>query len=750
MVQVRDTHFAPVKDLNAWIGKVAERCDLDQAACESLRLASEMVAEAQASADRSGPQPFRHSSLQTGFEIVEILSDLRMDIEGLQAGFLYRAVRERKLPIESVRNIFGDTVAVLIENVSRMAVISGLRNDSEQEVLGQDASQQASKVREMLVSVIDDVRVALIKLAERTCAIRAVKDASEEKRIHVAREIFDVYAPLAHRLGIGHLKWELEDLAFRYLEADEYQQIARLLDEKRIDRQQYINAAMETIKSELDKIGKRSEITGRAKHIYSIWRKMHRKGIGFSQVYDIRAIRVLVSTVSDCYAVLGIVHSKWRNIPNEFDDYIASPKENGYRSLHTAVIGPGRKVVEIQIRTYEMHEEAEFGVCAHWQYKGSDTTANPQTSKRNYEDKIAWLRQVLEWHENIGDSSINNFIDLEGTSELVYVFTPKGHVIDLPLGATPVDFAYRVHSQIGHCCRGAKVNGNIVTLNTQLKTGDQVEIIIGKNDAPRRDWLIKSLGYLNTARARAKVQQWFRAQNREQNIEAGERILNKEFRHLGLDLKQLDTIAVKYHKQGVDGLYAAVGAGDIDSDKIIRAVQTNMKAPLLRPSSAGSNVSRYADSNFYIYGVGNLLTQFAHCCSPGPGDAISGYRAKNNTVSVHRADCDIFLSLQSEEPTRALQVNWGGAPEERYPVNVRVTSYDRAGLLRDITVLLDAEGLFIGALNSNDLENGLVQIDFSIDVSGMEELSRVLTKLNQITNVTDACRIVEQEIDKDE
>jgi len=739
LVQVREIHAAPLADLagiEVWLDKIAHKCQLDKPARESLGQAAELARKAEESALLAGESVFRGSILQMGLEIADILSDLRMDCEGLQAAILYRAVREGKLDIAVVRSTFGENVATLISNVLRMAVISGLRSDSQQDVFGQDAAQQASKVREMLVSLIDDVRVALIKLAERTCAIRMAKTAPEEKRRGVAREIFDVYAPLADRLGIGQLKWELEDLAFRYLEADEYQQIARLLDEKRIDRQQYIDAAIATIKSELDKISKRSEVTGRAKHIYSIWRKMHRKDIGFSQVYDIRAIRVLVPSVSDCYAVLGIVHSKWRNIPNEFDDYIASPKENGYQSLHTAVIGPGRKVVEIQIRTYEMHEESELGICAHWQYKDSERS----TAGENYEGKITWLRQVLEWHENLDD-----FIELESGTEQVYVFTPDGHIIDLPVGATPIDFAYRVHTQIGHRCRGAKVNGDIVSLSSTLKTGDQVEIITGKSDAPRRDWLVKSLGYLQSTRARSNVQQWFRAQNREQNIEAGQRILDREFRHLGIDLSQMNSIASKFNKRGVDGLYAAIGSGDVSATQVISAAQSSLKVSGREPVPQVPNASRYAESAFYIYGVGNLLTRIARCCAPQPGDDICGYLTSSHGVSIHRSDCGSLLRLQAEEPRRVLKVTWGGAPEQRYPVKIRISSYDRGGLLSDITGLIDDEGLSIGSLNSSEKKDGRIDTEFSTEVVDMEELSGLLSKLCQIDNVVDACRLIEPE-----
>jgi len=349
------------------------------------------------------------------------------------------------------------------------------------------------------------------------------------------------------------------------------------------------------------------------------------------------------------------------------------------------------------------------------------------------------LRQVLEWHENLDD-----FIELESGTEQVYVFTPEGHIIDLPVGATPIDFAYRVHTQIGHRCRGARVNGDIVSLSSTLKTGDQVEIITGKTDAPRHDWLIKSLGYLQTTRARARVQQWFRAQNREQNIEVGQRILDREFRHLGIELTELESIASKFTKHGIEGLFAAIGAGDISSTQVIRATQGSLKANAAKALSQSSNASRYADSDFYIYGVGNLLTRVAHCCSPEPGDKIGGYLTTHEGVSIHRSDCVALLRLQSEEPRRVLKVSWGRAPEQRYPVKIRISSYDRAGLLRDITGLIDAEGLFIGRLNSLEAEDGLINTDFATEVADMEALSRLLTKLCQIENVVDAYRLVDQ------
>ncbi|MEE3214774.1 MAG: HD domain-containing protein, partial [Pseudomonadota bacterium] len=427
----------------------------------------------------------------------------------------YRAVREKLIQPEQVAKRFGDEVARLIQGVLQMAAISNTQTSTP----GLQQQDQQDNLRKMLVNMIDDVRVALIKIAERTCALRQVRDAPREKQVRVAREVFDIYAPLAHRLGIGHLKWELEDLSFRYLHEDDYKTVARQLAEKRLDRDRYIQEVVDTLKTLMSAQGIHDfQVDGRAKHIFSIWRKMKRKRIDFSQVHDVRAVRILVPSVQDCYTMLGIVHSRWHTVPDEFDDYIANPKKNGYQSLHTAVIGPENKVLEIQIRTFAMHEEAELGVCAHWRYKGHDTNARSDS----YEEKIAWLRQVLEWHEEVGEfGDLREGLTSDVAPDRIYVFTPDGHVIDLPRVATPIDFAYRVHTEVGHRCRGAKVNGRIVPLTYKLKTGQQVEILTANKSAPSRDWLNPNLGFVRTSRARAKIQSWFKHQARDQNVEEG-------------------------------------------------------------------------------------------------------------------------------------------------------------------------------------------------------------------------------------
>ena len=480
------------------------------------------------------------SSFRTGLEIAEILADLKLDQDSLIAAVLYRGVREGHIALPLVSQRFGAVVAKLIDGVLRMAAISASLSPRQSMVLGTQG--QVENLRKMLVAMVDDVRVALIKLAERTCAIRAVKTADDEKRNRVAREVFDIYAPLAHRLGIGHIKWELEDLSFRYLEPDQYKQIATLLHERRLDRERFISDVMGQLRSELQATGVDADISGRAKHIYSIWRKMQRKGLAFSQIYDVRAVRVLVPEMRDCYTALGIVHTLWRHIPKEFDDYIANPKENGYRSLHTAVIGPEGKVLEVQIRTHAMHEEAELGVCAHWRYKGTDVKAG----SNQYEEKISWLRQVLEWHEELGDiGGLAEQLRVDIEPDRVYIFTPDGHAIDLPKGATPLDFAYRVHTEIGHNCRGAKINGRIVPLNYSLQTGEQVEIITSKHGTPSRDWLNPNLGYITTSRARAKIVHWFKLQARDQNVAAGKTLLERELARLGLPQVDFDKLAEK-------------------------------------------------------------------------------------------------------------------------------------------------------------------------------------------------------------
>lgn len=725
-------------DLPRWIDRLP--IDTDQIDATELQRAFELAERCAGLPSTHKPSADKHSDVEsdsflTALEMVEILADLHLDQQSLIAATLYRAVREGQLSLEQLKTEFGEVEAKLVDGVLGMAAISKVNAELDAPVLGQSEAQSET-IRKMLVALVDDVRVALIKLAERTSAIRAVKNRPD-KRERVAREVFDIYAPLAHRLGIGHIKWELEDLSFRYLQPEAYKKIATLLDEKRLDRQQYIDDVIERLGAALENDGIEAEIAGRAKHIYSIWRKMQRKGIGFSQVYDIRAVRVLVPDIKSCYSVLGLVHGLWRNIPNEFDDYIANPKENGYRSLHTAVIGPGGKVLEVQIRSQAMHEEAEFGVCSHWMYKGTDKSANNSNA---YDEKIAWLRQVLDWHEETGSSS-DVAEQFSHTQERVYVFTPEGHVVNLQMGATPLDFAYHIHTEVGNRCRGAKVNGRIVPLTYTLNTGERVEILTGKESSPRRDWLQANLGYLKTSRARSKVQHWFRQQAKEDNILAGRALIEKEFKRLALNSVDYKTIADQLHCPTVEDLYANLGAGDISTAQLIKLVhklagdETEAEvAPKLRSPSKN-------DGQIRVSGVGNLLTHFAGCCKPLPGEAIAGYITVGRGVSVHRQDCSKLLQLQSVEPHRIIAVEWSGEQQATYPVDVEVVAYDRQGLLRDITNQLATEKVNVTAMTtlSNSSEN-TATMQIRLEIADLAALSDLFNRLSSLPNIISVSR----------
>lgn len=748
MVKVREEH--PIRedgsvDLELWLSileEQVEQIDIDRvrAACELAKWAQEQVQQQEDIWSHKTVGSFR-----TGLEMAQILAELQQDDDTIVASILYRSVREKKLSLENVRKQFGKDVARLIDGVLRMAAIGSRKNPrAEDNLLGTNSSQ-IDNIRRMLVEMISDVRVALIKIAERTCAIRGVKDGSRRKRYLVAREVFDIYAPLAHRLGIGHIKWELEDLSFRYLKPNDYKHIAKLLDEKRLDRQEYIEAVVNELNSQLAAVGIDGDVSGRAKHIYSIWRKMQRKQIDFSQVYDVRAVRILVPEVRDCYAVLGIVHGLWRNIPHEFDDYVASPKPNGYRSLHTAVFGPGRKVLEIQIRTNTMHEEAELGVCAHHLYKGTDTRSNSDS----YEDKIAWLRQVLEWHEDLGESEgFGDMLRADIVQDRVYVFTPEGHVVDLPTGATPVDFAYRVHTEVGHRCRGAKINARIVPLNRRLQTGDQVEILTSNEERPRRDWLNPNLGFLTSSRARAKVAHWFKAQAKDQNADAGRQIIEKELKRLAVDQDGLDfeKIAATVNYKNAEDMFAALGAGDLRRSQIINVAQRQLNlGPVDQQLDLGLSESRSKspndDSGIRIRGVGNLLTNIATCCKPVPGDPIIGYITQGRGVSIHRDDCSNTFAFREKEPQRLIEVDWGEEGESTYPVDIYIEAFDRSGLLRDVMMVLGNEDINVVAANTvTDRKNNTATLTLTIEISRLELLGRLMDKINQVPNVTDVHR----------
>ncbi|MCL7928790.1 GTP diphosphokinase [Halomonas llamarensis] len=728
-------------DIPQWLARLQE--DVRLRAPERLAQACELAQSLENDAERSHRAWLAPgSSFRMGLEMADILGELKLDQAALEAAVLYRAVREGRLSLDAVTKRFGAEVAGLIDGVLQMAAIS--HPYAPNHAMSQHNQQE--NLRKMLVNMVDDVRVALIKIAERTCALRQVKDAPLEKCLQVAREVVDIYAPLAHRLGIGQIKWELEDLSFRYLHEDEYKTIAKLLAEKRLDRDRYIHDVVETLKQLMEAQHiHHYDVSGRAKHIYSIWRKMQRKKIDFSQVHDIRAVRVLVPEITDCYTVLGIVHSRWHHVPTEFDDYIANPKRNGYQSLHTAVIGPENKVLEIQIRTFAMHDEAELGVCAHWRYKGHDTNAK----SRSYEEKIAWLRQVLEWQDEVGDfSDLREGLSSDVAPDRIYVFTPDGHVIDLPRVATPIDFAYRVHTEIGHRCRGAKINGRIVPLTYKLKTGQQVEILTASKGGPSRDWINPSLGYVRTSRARAKIQAWFKHQARDQNVEEGQALFEREMKRLdveGLDRKRL-AAAVNYIS--AEDMYAALGAGDLRIGQVLNQAQhlfgetddqEQLDRLLAKPKRQSSKATQ---SDITVLGVGNLKTSMANCCRPVPGEPIVGFITQGRGVTVHREDCPNILQLRGDEPQRIIEVEWGERAQTRYPVTIEIQAWDRSGLLRDVTGLLGNEKVNVLAVNTlTDTDEGIARLRITLEVDGLEALGRLFSRIQQLPNVTEVRRL---------
>ncbi|HBF10058.1 MAG TPA: GTP diphosphokinase [Gammaproteobacteria bacterium] len=739
-------------DQDVWLRQIQVTAKLESTSI--LQHACEKISQLKLSEriNRTGWQGM--NCIDAGLKIVQILAELRLDEQALAAALLYRAVREERITIETIEEEFGDTVAKLIDGVLRMAAISayvhprsdqlmGLNDDLETKrpadpVLGKRVNQ-VHNLRKMLVAMVDDVRVALIKLAERTCAIRALKGAPREKQERVSREIFDIYAPLAHRLGIGHLKWELEDLSFRYLKPDEYKNIAKQLDERRLDRQEYIDNLVSDLKGLLSDARIEAEVVGRAKHIYSIWRKMHRKHLPFHQIYDIRAVRVLVPEVKDCYSTLGLVHAQWRHIPKEFDDYIATPKENGYKSLHTAVLGPGGRVIEVQIRTFEMHDEAELGVCAHYLYK--EGGGGQKNSQAKYDDKILWLRQVLEWHESLGEADADNFlahISSEAVDDRVYVFTRDGHVVDLATGATPLDFAYHVHTEVGHRCRGAKINGRIVPLGYKLHTGEQVEILTGKGSSPSRDWLNPHLGYITSAKARAKIQHWFKMQDRDVHLKDGRAILERELDRVNMKHVNLQKVAAELNLKTAEDLYVAIARGDMRLGRVLQAVQVTEpfvpKTDFIEISEAQPQTDR--TQGLEVEGVTDLLSQTAGCCKPLPGDAVMGYISIGRGVIVHKKDCPELARLADREPVRIIPVDWSGADDQGYPVDLLIQAYDRKGLLKDISLLMADAGVNVLNFNTNtDKRSNFASMRVTAEVEGLAQLGRVITKLAQLPNV---------------
>ena len=714
-----------------WIASLAEGRSEEEITV--IRRALDIADQAHTTQTRASGEPY----LTHAMAVADIVLGLSLDHESIAAAILHDVVEDTNISLEQISEQCGVSVAHLVDGVTKMNTISEFQVAQQ----GKKENLKAESLRKLLLAMAEDVRVVLIKLADRLHNMRTLKYLEEDKQRRIARETMDIYAPLANRLGIWQIKWELEDLSFRYLDPPTYKQVARFLDERRVDRQGYIDKVIGILQKEVDKAGINTDIKGRPKHIYSIWKKMKRKGLSFHDLFDVRAVRVLVDTVADCYHVLGVVHGLWPHIPKEFDDYIATPKENNYQSIHTAVVGPGGKTLEVQIRTWEMDKHAELGVAAHWRYKEGGGRHN-----KGFEQKIAWLRQLLDWKEE--EANAGDFIDRfksEVFQDRVYVLTPNGEVFDMPQGATPLDFAYYVHTEVGNRCRGAKVNGRIVPLTYELKSGEQVEVLTTRHGGPSRDWLNPHLGYLRTSRARSKARGWFKQQDQQRNLSDGRITLERELHRLGVGDLAHDRLHEVVHQSSVEEMLIAIGRGDITTAQIAGAVHKlttpaiqDKEEALLQRKRAPSG----ADGDIQIRGVGNLLTNLARCCRPAPGDPIIGFITQGRGVSIHRSDCRNILNLPDDKRVRLIEVEWGGTGDNStYPVEVEIEAVDRQGLLIDIYSVLANEKVNILATNTlSDRKSHTARMDLTLEIKDIDQLSRILGRINQLPNVVEVRR----------
>lgn len=680
--------------------------------------------------------------------VAAILADIRVPPTLVIAGLLHDTVEDTPITLEDIRREFGDEIAKLVDGVTKLTHLPRVSRDdqysSEVEEYGlalettEDTRRKQlaqETLRKTFLAMGEDIRVVLIKLADRLHNMRTLGYMPENKRRRIAQETLDIFAPLANRLGIWQIKWELEDLAFRYVNPEKYKEIAELLAQKRADREKQIQEIISRLRTILEQAGIQAEITGRPKHIYSIYKKMVEKSRSFDSLMDLRGVRLIVPTTQDCYAALGIIHTHWRPIPHEFDDYIAAPKDNNYQSLHTAVIYDDGKPLEVQIRTPEMDQNAEYGIAAHWRYKEKHGRL-----EEDYEQRVNLLRRLMDWRQEVTDAA--EFMDGVRTDvfkDRVYVFTPKGDIIDLPQGSTPIDFAYHVHTEIGHRCRGAKVNGKLVTLDYELKTGDQVEILTAKHGGPSRDWLNPNLGLTKTQRARAKIRAWFKWQDREQNLNHGKSILDRELRRLGLEIDP-QKLAEAFNMKTPEDLYVAIGCGDISLGKIVNKLvdfgKEKTTDPLLAPTIQQESKSASA-ATVTVLGLKGILTSFAKCCKPIPGDDIIGYITRGRGVTIHRQDCPNVLRLSERE--RLIKVSWGTAPKT-YPIPVEIKAYDRQGLMGDISQVLAEENINILDVNLK-VSHHIATIHLTLEIGDIAQLSRVLTRIENLPNVTEAHRV---------
>lgn len=727
-----------------------------------LVLRAYRIAErAHAPQKRASGEPYINHCLA----VASILAEMRVPPSVVSAGLLHDTVEDTNVTLDDIQRDFGNEIANLVDGVTKLTQLPRVsRGDQhpEREAEEEEARLLAERrglptpereaeerqrsrrydlasetLRKTFLAMGEDVRVVLIKLADRLHNMRTLGYMPENKRKRIAQETLDIFAPLANRLGIWHIKWELEDLAFRYVDPDTYREIAKRINERRSERERQMQAIKLRLYKSIQEAGIEADITARPKHIYSIHKKMSRKGVPFEMVHDVRGVRIIVPDVPACYTVLGVIHTKWRPIPGEFDDYIAAPKDNFYRSLHTAVVYDDGQTLEVQIRTPEMHQNAEYGIAAHWRYKEG------APRDEDYERRVIWLRSLMEWRQDIEDA--REFVDSMKTDvfeDRVYVFTPRGDIIDLPLGSTPIDFAYHVHTDIGHRCRGAKINGKLTALDYKLKTGDKVEILTAKRGGPSRDWLNPNLGLVKTQRARSKIRRWFKRLAREQNASQGKALLEKELRRLGLMDVNQERLAREFEFRNVDDLYENIGNGDLPISKVVNHLTLSEKGEedeldQLVASPARSEAAATAGESVTVLGLQGLLSTMARCCNPAPGDAIIGYITRGRGATIHRQDCPNILRVEDRE--RLVRVSWG-EPKTTYPVPIRIKAYDRNGLMKDVSTLISDEGINMPRVKV-DVNRNLAIFELVLEVRDIVQLSRVLDRLENLSNVLEAQRV---------
>lgn len=665
--------------------------------------------------------------LPSGLAVMSVLRQLGMDDASCMAALLSDSRLRKTFPEELIATQYGAGIAALVKSVR------WLHSFNDADSLNASVPEQAECIRRLLMQATSDVRAILVKLAYRAERMRKLAQEPESRRECVARETLDIYAPLANRLGVGQLKWELEDFSFRFLEPQRYQQIAQSLEERRQDREQYINAFVAAVNTLLQEAGIEAEVAGRPKHIYSIAKKMRSKGLGFDELFDVRAVRIIVGSLADCYAVLGLVHGQWPHIASEFDDYIAKPKENGYQSLHSVVIGPNKKALEIQIRTQAMHQQAESGVAAHWLYKEGSGQADP-----HLENRISQLRNMLNTGQS--DEDLVSQFSAAQQNAKIYVFTPKGDVIELPSGSTPLDFAYHIHTDIGHRCRGAKINGRIVPLNTPLQDADRLEVITGKEAAPTREWLNEKLGYVYSSHIRAKIRGWFNKLDYAQHLEGGGYIFERELnRYHGRGIDDLQ-YAEHFGYANISDMLAAIGRGSINNKQLLAAIQL-LNKPVSVAQPQGRRRKAPKEGEVQVQGVGNLLTHCAACCQPIRGDSIIGFITRGRGVSVHRQSCINIQSLSADDVQRLIPVQWSEEEGLSAEAELHVQAFDREGLLRDVTAVLSKENVHLNAINTrSNREQQTASMDLVLELKNTEQLSLIVDRLAQIPNVFEVQR----------